>query len=909
MPTSRQLLEPYLFSDTERPNGDMDMHCPIHGDARRSATVNFQTREWYCHACEEGGSLTGLISRRGDWHPVPQAQNGSGGRAASTALPDSAKLDGWASALLGSESAREYLMDKRGLSVDTIQRYGIGWNGNRYMFPIYDEKGALVNVRMYSPSQDPKWINWQGFGSPPRLYPATTLLDDPSSLLIAEGEMDTLLANQHGIAAVTSTGGAKSMGRWRAEWNRWMQGRTVSLCFDRDAEGRQSARKAATVIKKAAKKLRVIELPFPMGSKKDLSDFFLEGGTINDLSKLAKVAGTKPSSRVNYREVEYESLRRGKMVGRPVIVEGTVAGVNSTQLTLPIALQGRCNYDWDPKRCAHCPLNEHGGNLKVDVSGDYRLRLELLITNTGKQKEKMLKEAMGVPPNCPKVEVTPDMMSFWDCEIRNGSNMQEEAYPILLKRDDKPPTLNSLYKFSGRLRASPRGQRAVIDADDCTPAKQDLDSFVPDLAGIAAAKNFIESIEGDDPIQKLEGIAELLELHVTRIFGQRKLHIAADLVYHSVLRFPFQEQEPARGWMELAAVGDTRSGKSTTAKKLAALYGRGHYEAVENSTSAGLLYGMEKRASLSGGAWSASIGILPLQDRGLAVLDEAGGLTKEQIGQMSSMRSDGYLHMVKMRHVTCPARVRIIWLANPRKRSYANGIEAIADLMGAVEDLARVDIPLMVKEDIGDELNKARESHGDLSPEVPDILRWIVLWAWSRQPRDIKWTDAALKAAWDLGENLSEQFAVNEVPIFTRNEAPVRLARMAVALAARLFSSPDGTKLSVQTRHVVAAEKLYERFLSDPNLDLVGLKEEEIKIDEAGRDNEDFLKKELDKQSIDVIRILAKGTYRSLGPSDFGGSATSHLASLSAIMPRGDEWDVTPWALNVVKEYMKERRV
>ena len=209
MPTAQQMLEPYLAGGYERENGDLDLHCPIHGDKRRSAVVNFKTKEWYCNSCEDGGSLSGLISRRAEWQPPPTNGSGPTKKGRTLDLPDSARLDGWQSALLANESALEWLEVKRGISPETVQLYGIGWDGRRYNMPVYDEKGTLQNLRCYSNVLEQKIVNWPGHGSPPRLFPMSTLLRDPKAIFICEGEWDALLANQQGIPAITGTGGVK----------------------------------------------------------------------------------------------------------------------------------------------------------------------------------------------------------------------------------------------------------------------------------------------------------------------------------------------------------------------------------------------------------------------------------------------------------------------------------------------------------------------------------------------------------------------------------------------------------------------------------------------------------------------------------------------------------------------------
>lgn len=900
------LLEPYLAGSAERPNGDLDMHCPIHGDARRSATVNFRTKEWYCHACEEGGSLTRLVARHSDWHPVPgDTQQTSGRSASARPLPDSALLDGWQSALLGSAERREWLERKRGLDLDTMQRYGMGWDGRRYVLPVYDEAGVLQNLRLYSPTLEPKIMNWPGHGSPPRLYPFSTLLDDPKTIVICEGELDALIANQSGVPAITTTGGVKATGRWRDSWTSWFEEKVVYLCFDCDADGRQAARKVAEKLAQQVRKLQIIELPYPMGSKKDLTDFFLDGHTRGKLRTLAKTPTKRDKKQLPHKAVAYEALRAGNIINKPVQIEGTLSSINSTQLAFPQTLKGTCNYDWDPKRCDVCPFKEHGGNISKDVGQDYRLHLELMTVGTDESRQNLFRKVLGAPKNCPKVDIESINFSAWDCEIRNGSNLAEEAFPLILKRDEGPPLLNSPYKLEGRLKVSPRGQRAVFMASKSEPAKQDLDSFTPTKDDIERARAWAGELKGD-PDEQLEQVAKDLEYHVTRIYGQRLLHMAVDLVYHSVLQFNFNEELVTRGWMELLAVGDTRSGKSTTAQRIQELYGRGFYQSAENATVAGLLFGVEKRASMSrDGAWSGTVGTLPLNHRGLVVLDEAQGLTKDQIGQMSDMRSRGVVHIAKIRHIAVPARVRLIWLANQRGSSYQYGVDALVDQMGQEEDLARVDIPLFISVDIpDDQFKKVRHHYGDLPKGTREVLQWIVLWSWSRTPEQIMWSEAAVRNCHDLSDMLAEQFSSRDLPILPRLEARVRLARMAVALAARLFSSPDGHRLSVKKEHVHGAYELYHRFLSDERLGMVDIRGQEERIDSASDEHGVEFRHYLSECDILIIQMMTHSEIKDFG---YGEVAAQHLRKfqqLDAIQFKQNSYVVSDWARNIAKELM-----
>src|SRR4029077_2676234 len=80
--------------------------------------------------------------------------------------------------LLATTSALAWLQEHRGLTTDTITRWKLGYDGQRYYIPIQDEAGSYVNIRRYKPqaarAQD-KMLSWRaGFGAA-RLWPYDSL--------------------------------------------------------------------------------------------------------------------------------------------------------------------------------------------------------------------------------------------------------------------------------------------------------------------------------------------------------------------------------------------------------------------------------------------------------------------------------------------------------------------------------------------------------------------------------------------------------------------------------------------------------------------------------------------------------------------------------------------------------------
>lgn len=913
MPTSTEaLLEPYLAGGYKRENGDLDLHCPIHGDKRRSATINFKTGEWYCNSCEDGGSISGLLARQDEWHPPPLIPGGTTTKQGrNLPLPDSARLDGWQSALIGNESALEWLEAKRGISLETVQRYGLGWDGRRWTMPVYDEAGVLRNVRCYSNTLEPKILNWPGHGSPPRLYPMAVLLNDPKVVVLCEGEFDALLANQQGIPAVTGTSGVKNIGKWRDNWSEWFKDKSVYVCFDQDHDGDINARRVIKKLERYAKRIKQIQLPFPMGSGKDMTDYLLEGGSFSALRKLGKpVKATKRAAPV-YRKISYEGLREGAIAGKAVWFEATLSGVYSSQIFLPTKLKADCNMDWDPKRCAVCPMSAMNGKMTNVVENDHDLHLDLLGISSSEARDRRYRKVMNIPQHCSQVEIAADVKVAWDSEARNGSNLSEQAVPMLILQDGPVPEVNRPYKWFGVAVPNPHGQRSIFIARRSESAKQDLDNFEPNPDMAAAAKEWVLSF-GSKPEEQMDAISERFENRVTRIYGQRLLHIAIDLIYHSVLNFKLGDKMVGRGWMEALAIGETRSGKSTTAQALQEIYGYGHYKSGENVSVAGLLQGIEKRPGLSkDGNWAASVGELPLCDRRLLILDEAQGLDKSDISKMSDVRSRGVAEIQKIRASKVDARVRIIWLGNGRKNEYKFGIDALMDQMGQKEDLARVDIPMYISHDIGDELKKTRLHSQNLPDDELEIISWMVLWAWSRRPDQVIWSERAQEAVYDMAESLAEEYSTTDMPILPKNESHIRLARMTVALAARLFASPDGHKLSIRGEHVMGAYELYRMFLQDPRLGIVDLKEEEVATETSSQTHAKDVRELLMMSSQELVHKMSAGHFSGLvlGAYSENTVAMDQLLAWHAIALDGPGFRTQKWAKEIAIEIEKERHL
>ncbi|MBI2068966.1 MAG: hypothetical protein HYT79_00045 [Elusimicrobia bacterium] len=266
--------------------------CPFHDDQNPSFAFNRSSGKWACFAgCGKGSAFDFLMNTTGfsfkdalvalgDKTGIPRPSfNGHKPEQFHEGL-----VKAMTRALNAQPSALRYLKEKRGLSNETIQKYELGWDVHRrrLAIPVRDEQRRFVNIRLYSPTQKPKMINFKGHGNTPRLYGADELAKyEGKQVILCEGELDRLILQQNGFAAVTSTHGCAS---FREEWLPLFKGKDVVVIYDCDPEGQAAVE---GIVLRAFKKAQIasiknIQLPL-LGTKddKDVSDFFTKPRNVN----------------------------------------------------------------------------------------------------------------------------------------------------------------------------------------------------------------------------------------------------------------------------------------------------------------------------------------------------------------------------------------------------------------------------------------------------------------------------------------------------------------------------------------------------------------------------------------------------------------------------------------------------
>jgi hypothetical protein len=309
-------------------------------------------------------------------------------------------------------------------------------------------------------------------------------------------------------------------------------------------------------------------------------------------------------------------------------------------------------------------------------------------------------------------------------------------------------------------------------------------------------------------IKKWNEIHEDWSCNVTRIYGRPLFHQAFDVVAHSILKFNFQGTPVTRGWVEGLLAGDTKCGKSEVAEKMTQFLGISKPIICEAATFAGVVGGVKD----VGGKFSITWGALPRLDRRMAVLDETTGLTPDQISQMSGMRSSGVAQLVKIEAERALARVRKLWISNPRTdrnrrvSTYPFGVLCIPEIIGRAEDISRFDFAQVASsEEVSLELLNAKTRPTVKHRYTAEAAKALLYWAWSRTPEQVLWHPGTEDMVLDLAIAQCRSYS-SSVPLVEPGEQRYRVARIAVALAAR-FHSTDSTGQCVVVRpdHVALA--------------------------------------------------------------------------------------------------------
>jgi len=825
--SKRQLhyLKPYMVGQAKS-NGEVDMLCPLHEDRKRSASLNVLTGLFYCGAEDIGMNVEDLMRMRSQWHPPsPDAVKSNGHGKVRPIRQENiteGTISGWQAALMSLDDQMEYLISHRGLAEEIIEQYQIGWDSARqvYTIPIRGFNGEIWNVRRYDPDprdEDSKIKSVSGMRVT-ELYPVSILewAQEVGFIIICEGEWDVLRTIQEGYPAITKTSGAKT---WRMEWSKHFKGLKCYLCHDRDYDGQAADRKIGRALRSVAEEVRKIELPYPITAKhgKDLSDFWNEHDRADMEQMLYASAVPDKKGESDPDEITVLESFDSKRVGDPVKIFVTIKAKKEQGYSIPSKVRLACTRDRGIQ-CNYCPLKAAGGSAQVEIAPANPAVLGM-IDASQQTISQSIAGNYGVPGGkCPKLEMSVE--EHQAVEIIYGrpsidyGHLQKAGADASKYRNvritsvGRHDTLPSdTVVVTGALYPHPKTQINEFLAWDVTHSETDIDRFELTDKAIKLMERF-QPRGRQRPLRKLSEINRELAAHVTRIIGRPEMHALMDLTFHSILAWKFSGEIEERGWLQSIILGDTRTGKSQVAQKFVRHFGGGEWVGGETASLAGLVGGLQQ---IGGRDWAVTWGVLPLNDQRLVVIDEFPH--PDDMSKMSDTLSSGVAHLSKIQQDMTLARTRTIWMGNPPASNMSNftyGVDAFRAIINTPEDIARFDLAMAVKTgDIdSDEINRPIEA-GDLR-YTAEACHTMLMWCWTRKPEDVIWARGAEATVFKLAKDMGSRY-VEDPPLVQAANIRIKIARVAVALAARTFSTDEThEKVVVTQAHVEDAVKFMD---------------------------------------------------------------------------------------------------
>ena len=814
---------------------ELKSQCPfkhLHAagqDSNPSFTVNLDRGVYFCNACGSKGNVHTFytafydVSKQDAWYAFGDALNIDRPTDADSRLGIDPGLPAqWHKALMESTGTiRDILRDKRGLTDETLERYLIGWDGERVTIPIYDEFSALVNVRRYkwnSYEDNTKMINYMDevmnrYGED-RIFGVEHLVDDAIEEVVwCEGEWDRIIAEQNEIKACTATAGANN---FMTEWLKLLRKKKrIFIAYDNDDAGRLATQYLVENLRKDVE-LWVIDWPATFMDKGDVTDIF----TKDKISKEEFMALFKPVEEAEDAPIiplAYSS--NAKYAGRRLKIPVLIAGKESAPYVVPMSVCISCSEtDKEKKVCETCALVTKK-RIDIQMTSTTPLLLKLVDVTDMIQRDT-LKKIVGCNPKCPYSDYK--VLEYGNLETIHMIPKADANFGFSLRQEyvarsgyligSNIPT-NKRYTMIGYMHADPRSQKATYIFDKVVPEKDLLDELeiTPELH---ENLKIFQCAEGQNVTQKFEEIHADLERNVTYIWNRKKVAYAVDLVYHTAISFTFQEQPVKRGWAECLIIGDSGQAKTTLVERLMVHYKSGELLSGESAKRTGLIYSIQQSGSKS--QWTLMWGAMPLNDGGLLTIDELSGMPEDDLAKMSDVRSSGIAKATGVVTAETTSRTRIIFISNPRNgrqlKAENYGVSAILKLFGKAEDVRRLDFAVAVTS--GEvESNIVNRSTSDM-PVVEhvyttDLCKARVMWAWSRRPEQVIFTPEATTAILNAAEAMGNRYT-SRIPLVEPADQRLKIARLAVSAAACVYSTDDGTNIVIKPEHVLfVVEYLY----------------------------------------------------------------------------------------------------
>ena len=245
-------------------------------------------------------------------------------------------------------------------------------------------------------------------------------------------------------------------------------------------------------------------------------------------------------------------------------------------------------------------------------------------------------------------------------------------------------------------------------------------------------------------------------------------------------------------------------------------------------------------------------------------------------------------------------------------------MEEVQEIIPTPEDIARFDFAMAAASDdvsmpLIDQERKRHTPHLHTSDDCKNLITWV----WSRKPEDVVFTGDTEEYIYEKTRDFTRRY-VEDLPLVQNQSFHLKLARLSVAVAARLFSTDEaGEKVLVGPEHVDTALRFLDVIYGMRSFGYKRYSERRILDSLRARRNKqkaiDLLWNE-DGVRTTLIRVMNHKKFKNRDFEERGGmlrdeaqDAADQLIDLGMLQPmsRGD-LKMTPVLLDILRDIRRD---
>ena len=580
--------------DKSTSSGEWSVKCIIHEDKHASMSINKKSGLYKCHVstCSafDGGNVLSFLKLQKNIEIAeaidyickllnilpPASDSNYKTKNKEIRIINDSIVEKYHQNLLESKKAKKALMEQRGFTLETLEKFRIGYEVKleRYTIPVYDENNKVINIRRYKMNvKVMKMLSYvdkekNKYGTM-RIFNIKNLLEN-REVIFTEGETDSILLEQYGFNSFTVTSGA---GTFNTDWLPFFKNKIVHIAFDLDAVGKSGALKIAEVLYNVCEKVYIVTLPDTVGEHGDITDFFVslkyKQEQFRTLLNVAKLWTPEAEEEEKIVSVTLGQASGAQYFGKKLKIPILISGKDTAPYLVPGKFILYCDKNAG-KACAACPLAIEGGEKLIQLSAKDPEILELIDCSRDQQRDA-IKKMSGNFKFCPRMHI--NIQKYINVEqIRmipkiSFSTEENEYVARTGYYIGHGIKTNRYYHILGYTFPEPKKEYATHIFSDIESAQDDIESFKLTDELKKKLKIFQQS-PSESVSDKLYTIAKDFEDNITMIYGRKDMQIAMDLVYHSCLVFKFQNRLVKKGWLTGLVLGDSVAGETKVFVKI-----------------------------------------------------------------------------------------------------------------------------------------------------------------------------------------------------------------------------------------------------------------------------------------------------------------------------------------------------